>query len=172
MVLGWVKSIESSQVAGIVDRDDETPSSDRIFSLRRRNLESYLWDPLFVLALLLDENHPSWKSFSTHLNCKSGKQILLSDKTVVQDALDKLLKIYSEIAAHTEPPNLVSVEYSGGNFFMLPDWIYEADFKKLTEPLRKRLDVRWDPKFLIRKYEVLDVVPEELSKTLKDIQYS
>jgi hypothetical protein len=40
----------------------------------------------------------------------------------------------------------------------------------MIEPLRRRLNVDWSPEFLIRKYDVLGVVPTELAEMLTRIQ--
>ena len=139
-------------------------SSFGISSIGRSNI-----DPLFVYALLLDENNPSQPVFTPAVDHIQSKSIVMLPPGILQQIVDAMVAIYAELT-EVGPPEFVQVKYLGGAVVSLPAWLLQCDMKKLIEPLRRRLNVNWNPDFLIRKYEVLRVVPVELAAILTQIQ--
>jgi hypothetical protein len=169
MVIRWVGAIETTQVAGIVDRDEDPEPGDRVHVGLRRHLESYLLDPLFVYALLLDENTADRPILVPDVDHQQSKLIAKLPSPTLQRIVDGMVAIYAELteAGEADP---IEVQYVGGAVVSLPAWLVRHDMKKMIEPLRRRLGVDWKLDFLIRKYEVLGVVPVELEEILTRIQ--
>jgi ABC-type transport system involved in cytochrome c biogenesis ATPase subunit len=169
MVVKWVNGIETSQVAGIVDRDDDPEPSGRVHAVARRHLESYLLDPLFVYALLLDENKPDRPDFAPEIDHRFSKQLSTCPAHALQLIADGMASIYAE---HAAPSNItrVQVHYLGGAVITLPVWLLQCDMKKLIEPLRRRWSIDLSTERLIRRYQVVEMVPMDLVELLVRIQ--
>ncbi|WP_374510999.1 AAA family ATPase [Niveibacterium sp.] len=168
-VIGIVTKIETSQVFGVVDRDEDAMPDGRIRAGDRRHLESYLLDPLFIYALLLDENIPNRPNFAPGVDHRNSRSMHLLDRGVLQQIIDGMAELYSELVAPTSA-ELAEVRYLGFADLLIPRWILECDMKKMLEPLRRRLVVRWDVDSLTQKYEVIGIVPDDLAKMLVGIQ--
>ena len=169
MVIASVANIETTQVAGIVDRDEDAAPDGRLHTGSRRHLESYLLDPLFVYALLLDENVANRPDFASGVDHRNSRSMSSLEQATLQRIADGMVSIYGELL----PPGSAErsdVRYLGGMVVSLPQWALQCDMKKLIEPLRQKLGVRWDQEFLIRKYEVLGIVPIDLAEMLVRIQ--
>ncbi|MBL8331341.1 MAG: AAA family ATPase [Rubrivivax sp.] len=169
MVIRWVTAIESTQVAGIVDRDDDAEPGGRVHVVARRHLESYLLDPLFIYALLLDENQADRPNFAPSVDHRHSRSLLQLNADVLQQIADGMIEIYAELSG-AGGGELVRVSYVGGSVISLPQWVLQCDMKKLFEPLRRRLGTKWSLQHLTRKYEVLAIVPAELAEVLVGIQ--
>lgn len=168
-VISAVEKIETTQVAGIVDRDNEADPPRRVYAGRRRHLESYLLDPLFIYALLLDENCETRPNFAPNLDHRHSRSLMSCDRDVLQNIADGMIALYGELGGHAAD-HLVQESYVGGAVIELPQWFFQCDMKKLMEPIRLRLGVRWDPGYLIQKYEVVGIVPFDLAQMLINVQ--
>jgi hypothetical protein len=168
-VIALVSAIENTQVAGIVDRDEDTEPGGRVYVGARRHLESYLLDPLFVYALLMDENVSGRPNFSPKLDHRHSKSLKQVDAVDLQRIVDGMVEIYAEISG-LDSSESIAVQYLGGAEVLLPQWLMVCDMKKLLEPLRKRFGVDWNHEYLARKYEVLNIVPLDLVRMLVNIQ--
>lgn len=169
MVIGWVRSIDTTQVAGIVDRDEDPEPAGRVYAGLRRQLECYLLDPLFVYALLLDENAANRPNFAPGVDHRHSKSLAAVESATLQTIADGMVGIYAEIA-RPNATDRIAVNYVGGAIVSIPSWVLQCDMKSLFEAVRRKLDVRWDREHLIAKYEVLSIVPVELVTMLVKIQ--
>lgn len=169
MVVGAVANIDTTQVAGIVDRDEDPIPGGRLYVGDRRHLESYLFDPLFIYTLLLEENVENRPNFAPGVDHRLSRSMITLDQGTLQRITDGMVDIYSEIM-EPGPEQDIEVRYLGGISITLPQWVLDCDMKQHMEKIRRRLQVRWDPQFLIRKYEVLGLVPNDLAQMLSLIQ--
>lgn len=169
MVIASVANIETTQVAGIVDRDEDATPEGRIYAGIRRHLESYLLDPLFIYALLLDENIAHRPDFAPGVDYRNSRSMSSLARETLQHIADGMIGIYGELLAQSST-EFVEVPYLGGIVISLPTWALQCDMKRLFEPLRQRLGVRWNQESLVRKYEVLAIVPTDLPQMLVRIQ--
>lgn len=170
MVLQWVGAIETTQVAGIVDRDEDAPPGGRVHTGSRRHLESYLFDPIFIFALLLDENAAGRPVLMPDIDHQKSKSIAALPDPTLQQIANAMVKIYEEERTEHGESEPTEVRYVGGAAVSLPAWLLRCDMKKMFNPLRQRLGVKWDREYLIRKYDVLGVVPVELAEMLTRVQ--
>lgn len=172
MVIRWVNDIESSQVAGIVDRDDDGAPVGRVYVGGRRHLESYLLDPLFIFALLLEDNSPSIPELIDGIDFRYSRKLLELDSEKLQMITDRMSSIYQDLSPETSRKT-VAIEYIGGAIVFVPEWIINCDAKKnLFDQVRKRFNATWSLDYLIRKYEVIGIVPKEIASVLVKIQGS
>jgi predicted ATPase len=170
MVIQWVRAIETTQVAGIIDRDEDPEPDDRVHAGSRRNLESYLLDPLFIYALLLDENTASRPVLAPEVDHQHSKLVPSLPVATMQRIVDGMAEIYAQLIQAGPQDELVETRYLGGAKVQIPAWLLRCDMKQMIEPLRQKLGVSWTPDYLIRKYEVLGVVPAEIAEMLTRIQ--
>ncbi len=169
MVIGNVEKIDTTQVAGIVDRDEDEKPVGRVHAGDRRHLESYLLDPIFAYSLLLEDNVTNRPNFAIGIDHQYSRSILTLTTDVLQKIVDGMVGIYAECI---EPGvcDRVEITYLGGVKVLLPQWLLTCDMKRLIQPLKRKLGVSWDQEMLIRKYEVLGIVPVEIAEMLVRIQ--
>jgi hypothetical protein len=170
----WVQQVESSQIAGIIDLDDENVAGDRVFVLSRRSLESYLLDPLYVYALLLDEGLEAPSVGETALTVHDSRSLVGQSVETLQSIIDVMCGEYKKLLQPraTTDEGYDEVSYLYGPTLKIPRWFTrEIDGKQLLNPLKVRFGFRsFDPVYLTAKYQAIELIPEDLVQLLKSIQ--
>ncbi len=181
MVIGWVEDIQTNQVAGVVDRDGQPDPGDRVHAVVRRHLESYLLDPLFLYAYLLDENIEDRPDFAPEVTHQQSKSLSDLPPATLQLIANGMLEIYATLVRSNKAADSddvtdltdttpEAVKYSGGATVQLPRWFMKCDMKKLIRPLRDKYKAEINHDRLTRRYEVLNVLPADLADLLVEIQ--
>lgn len=171
-VIGWVKSIESSQIAGIVDRDSGRDPIPRVYVLQRRHLESYLLDPLYIYALLLHRNKVAPRAQELRLGPDHSRNLLSLPTTTLQQIVCAICDEYTRFPPFEDAgAEATLTEYVGGVRVLIPNWVLQSDLKPLIEKVAQRFDLgRLTRAELIGSYQDLQVLPADLVATLRAIQ--
>lgn len=162
----WVRDIPSTQIAGIIDFDHGNAPDDRLYVLARYSLESYLLDPLFLLAVLLEEG--KWKD--PGLTWRNAVSLLACDPGRLQEAVDRILDKMRLL--HPDNPSRgarVSVEYFNGPTLELDKWILYTPAKPMLPNVIAEFGLRMGPE-LITKYRAKSIIPNDLVRLLITIQ--
>jgi len=169
MVNGWVTSIESTQVYGIVDKDEDPAPRGRVLIGERRHLETYLLDPLFIYALVLDENRQDRPNFAPGVDSRHSRSLLELHPDILQGICNGVANFYR---GHLDvvDGSTVAVSYVGGPTLQLPAWLLTVDMKKLINEVRLAWHLQVSTDALIRKYEAVAIMPTDLARVFSHIQ--
>ncbi len=168
----WVEMIPSTQIAGIIDRDDGNPKKPRIYVLGRHSLESYLLDPLFIFAVLL-ENKKAPSVPGVTLSVHDARRLLTQDRGSLQAVVDVMLaEMRSLLPTPSAAVDRLPVQYYNGPDLCLERWFMESSAKTLLEPLKIRFGLPWlnNHHELTMRYHVMEIVPSDLVEILRAIQ--
>lgn len=167
----WVDTIESTQIAGIIDLDKNNTERARLHVLKRYNLESYLLDPLFLYAVLLEQDKASC-ILDLKLSVHDARKLLSKDPADLQNIIDSMLAFMCGLI--TDPvdrTNRTKVSYHNGPTVLIEDWFIHISGKVLIEPLKNKFkDLKFDHKSLTAQYRLLEIIPKDLVDMLKSIQ--
>lgn len=165
----FVAAIPNTQIAGIIDRDDGNLPSDRIHVLERHSLENYLLDPLFLFAILLEQQRaPAISDVS--LRVHDGRRLLAQDAATLQSIADVMLSEMRALVGIPSTRDRAPVRYFNGPQIQLDTWFLETSAKPLFEPLKTRFGLPLKREYLIKQYRLIRIVPSELVEMLKKIQ--
>lgn len=169
MVKGWVTSIESTQVYGIADKDEDPAPGGRVLIGERRHLESYLLDPLFIYALVLDENRQDRPNFAPGVDFRHSRSLLELHADTLQGICNGVVSFYRGHLGVVDG-DMVAVSYVGGPTMQLPAWLLTMDMKKLINEVRLAWQLQISTDVLIRKYEAVAIMPTDLARVFSHIQ--
>lgn len=130
---------ENKNIYGIIDwdSDEKNKSSHHVFvngENKRDNVESYIYDPIFVAYLLLKMNPPAPKlpiekdiSFRDLLDHKNGNSLIQR----VVDAAIEIIK--DKCTVDISDPLKISCEYVNGIQVEIPKWYLHMDGHELEK---------------------------------------
>ena len=165
-----VRAIETTKVAGIIDRDDSNAANERVHVLARYSLENYLLDPLFIYALVLEQKKAPPVPGVT-LSMRDGASLLDRSADELQAIADVMLaSMAAMLPGASDAKGRVAVRYANGREIQIDRWFIESKVEQLLQPLKKAYGLPFGIPYLTTQYERLEIVPQDLVDILHAIQ--
>jgi hypothetical protein len=177
MVETWVTQIQGTHTHGIIDRDVENNSKDRLHLLGRYEVENYLADPIIVFAYLHGRQQAPE---SLKIDLAFGDEGTLRSRAPeqLQKIIDHILSaLKPRLSAEsclpgTQDDSAIKVEVVDGPTLTYPRWFLENKGKRFLQAIRAQFgkQITWED--LRLTYERAGWVPVELLTILQTIQSS
>ncbi len=171
----WIGKLNSPPLTttflGVIDRDVDNKSKDRIKVIGRYSIESYLLDPINVFGLLLENGTPP---SVPEVRITSGDEHLLRSfpENSIQAITNVIVSEVERVNASLDKSGQVQIEYTNGVKISVPNWVIDRRGHDLL-PIYQRA---WgdhkliNPIRLRRSMRRVRLVPRELADLFLDLQ--
>ena len=175
IVKKWVEKLDASPLTtmflGLIDRDVNNVSTERVRVLGRYSIENYLLDPVNIFGLL-SENGTAPNLPTVNITAGDEHLIRALSEALLQTISDEICKSVKAIDFSLVDCPRVIVKYTQDTKLSLPNWLINHRGHDLLPLFQKA----WGghqvitPPRLIRSYRRVRFVPEELATLFHEFQ--
>lgn len=166
-VVNTLRGYGNNQIFGIIDYDNINNSTDSIYVLgenERYSIESYILDPIYIVAFLLRERIllPSDFKLNKNFTYVDLKQLPPNQLQSISDSVIELLK---ELRRDHTGNRYVNVSYLNKSSIDVPKWFFQVNGHKLVTFLEKKF-----PKIIgIKKDKSQDLLKLFMNTVLREL---